>query len=159
MTGHEGVPATPESLRPTVATVLGRDESVEAVRREARLALIAAPDSAPARVRRALRSCRSGSPGLEVVVVRDRACRLSGCARPPAELVVEPSDITPELLATTRAEILVAATPVPATGPVVLGMARGRVTGAQPVTLLVHSGPTRSHSTSHARRKRRPVQA
>lgn len=123
-----GAGGRPEPVRPTVATVLGRDDTVtagteEAVRRDARLVLIAAPDIPAGRVGRAVRRCRARAPGLDVVVVRDRACRYACCARPPVTLVVEPSDVTSDLLGAARTEILVTPAPVPASGPVVLGMA------------------------------------
>ncbi len=115
--------------RPTVAVVLGRDDDTvaaaadEAVRRDARLALIAPKDEPVARVKRAARRCRSRAPGLEVVVVRDRACQFTGGPRPPAELVVEPAEVTPDLLGGARTEILVVPPSGSTSGPVVLGMA------------------------------------
>lgn len=119
---------TRPAVRPTVAAVLGHDDAVatgvdEAVRCDARLVLIAAPDVPRARVRRAVQRCRSRAPGLEVVVVHGSACRFAACARPPAELVVAPPDVTPDLLGTGRTAILVVPAPIPTSGPVVLGMA------------------------------------
>lgn len=128
MTGAGPAAGTRVAIVPTVACMLGRDDTVataadEAVRLDARLALLTTPDSSPSDVARAVRRCRLGAPGLDVLVVREWACRIAACARPPAELVVEPADVTPDLLDAARTEILVVpAAPAPP-GPVVLGLA------------------------------------
>lgn len=146
MTGVGRAAGTRVVIRPTVACVLGRDDTVataadEAVRLDARLALITPPGTPPSDVARAARRCRLRAPGLEVLVVREWACRIAACARPPAELVVEPPQVTPGLLDAARTEILVLpGVPAPS-GPVVLGLAAW--TGERVVRAAVREASTR----------------